>query len=173
MEKILPERKPNRLVNFDYSTEGAYFITICTHQRRKILSHIRVGEAICLPQDLNRLLNLTEWGEIVEKAILKIPKIYPSVSVDYYVIMPNHVHLILNLNDPEGGRQVASPTVSTIVGNMKRAVSKTIGHGIWQRSFHDHVIRDGKDYNEIAGYIEANPLNWEADCFYGEGEENI
>ena len=112
-------------------------------------------------------------GRNRRKSNIKIPKIYPSVSVDYYVIMPNHVHLILNLNDPKGGRQVASPTVSTIVGNMKRAVSKTIGHGIWQRSFHDHVIRDAKDYNEIATYIEANPLNWEADCFYGEGEENI
>ena len=72
-----------------------------------------------------------------------------------------------------GGRQVASPTISTIVGNMKRAASKTIGYGIWQRSFHDHVIRDAKDYNEIADYIEANPLNWEADCFYGDGEENF
>ena len=171
MEQNLPQRKPNRLNDFDYSTAGAYFITICTHYRKKILSHIRVGEATCLPQDPNCILHLTEWGKIVKTAIETIPKVYPLVSVDRYVIMPNHVHLILRIEYAEGGRQVASPTISTIVGNMKRAVSKTAGVGIWQRSFHDHVIRDGKDYNEIAEYIEANPTNWESDCFYGEGTE--
>lgn len=169
MEKNLPVRKPNRLINFDYSTEGAYFITICTHQRRKILS--RVGEATCLPQEKACPLQLTELGKVVKDAILNISKIYPYVLTDYYVIMPNHVHLILRIDDAEGGRQVASPTISTIVGNMKRAVSKTIGYGIWQRSFHDHVIRDAKDYNEIADYIEANPLNWEKDCFFNEGDK--
>ncbi|MBQ3075657.1 MAG: transposase [Clostridia bacterium] len=167
----MPERKPNRLENFDYSAAGAYFITICTHRRRKILSQIRVGEAICLPQDQNCILHLTEWGKTVRRAIDNISNVYPSVTVDSYVIMPNHVHLILRIEHPEGGRQVASPTISTIVGNMKWTVSKTIGQGIWQRSFHDHVIRDGKDYNKIADYIAANPMNWELDCFYSEAEE--
>ena len=94
MEKNLPVRKPNRLINFDYSTEGAYFITICTHQRRKILS--RVGEATCLPQEKACPLQLTELGK---------------------------------------------------------------------------VVKDAKDYNEIADYIEANPLNWEKDCFFNEGDK--
>ena len=172
MERILPKRKPNRLNGFDYSAAGSYFITICTRQREKILSQVCVGEAICLPQNPNGTLHLTGCGEMVKDAILRIPEIYPSVSVDCYVIMPNHVHLILRIAFPEDGRQIASPTISNVVGNMKRAVSKNAGRKIWQRSFHDHVIRDGEDYNEISDYIEANPMNWEADCFYSEGETN-
>ena len=93
--------------------------------------------------------------------------------MDRYVIMPNHIHIIFVICNSEGGRQIAPPTISTVIGQMKRSVSKTIGECIWQRSFHDHVIRDHKDYEKIANYISDNPMKWEEDCFFAEGEALI
>lgn len=85
--------------------------------------------------------------------------------------MPNHVHLILFLPDT-GGRMISSPTnkgsIVTAIGQMKRQVSKTIGTPIWQRSFHDHIIRNREDYEKIAKYIYENPIRWQYDCFYVE-----
>ena len=124
-------------------------------------------------------MRLTKIGDIVEKAILRLPSRF-GIDVAKYVIMPNHIHLILVIDDLERAIR-ESPLrkrsiISKAIGYMKMNASKE-AHEIfpdlvlWQRSFHDHVIRDGKDYNEIADYIENNVLNWEADCFYGEGEE--
>ncbi len=78
--------------------------------------------------------------------------------------MPNHLHFILFINAPVNSTD--SPTVSTIVGHMKRWVSKEIGRSIWQRSFHDHVIRNEQDYQMIWKYIDENPYKWTLDCFY-------
>ena len=78
--------------------------------------------------------------------------------------MPNHMHMILQFST--GGRQVAAPTLSLVVGNMKRAVSMDIGFSLWQKSFHDHIIRDDGDYARIARYIDENPSKWEEDCYF-------
>ena len=174
MKKNLPVRKPNRLINFDYSTEGAYFITICTHPRRKILS--RVGAIHESPA-----IRLSKIGSIVEEQLLQLSSRF-GIDVAKYVIMPNHIHLILVIDDLERAIR-ESPLqkrsiISKVIGYLKMNVSKEVHRNspnllIWQRSFHDHVIRDAKDYNEIADYIEANPLNWEADCFYDDGEEDF
>ena len=87
----LPKRKPTRLKNYDYSSEGAYFITICTHNKQKILCDIGVEEGLCaLPS-----INLTPIGEEVNESIKFIDNTYDNISVDKYVIMPNHIHLIL------------------------------------------------------------------------------
>lgn len=161
-----PVRKRNRIENYDYSSPGAYFITICTRDRKPILwseSQFKlVGEAISLPQNQ---VPLSATGEIVKASIEGIPVYYPAVSVTDYVIMPNHIHMVLHLEDL-CGRLIASPTVSTVVGQLKRRVSLLAREKIWQRSFHDHVIRDYKDYEKIGEYIHNNPLNWEKDCFY-------
>ena len=167
----LPERKINRLRHYDYSSCGAYFITICTKDRKNIFWDKNqpnlVGEAISLPHNVK----LSVLGQIVEDAIQEIPEHYPCVEVDRYVIMPNHIHLML-LIPYDGGRLIASPTntasISTVVGQMKRSVSKKIGVAIWQRSFHDHIIRDRRDYEEISKYICENPARWQDDCFYTE-----
>ena len=148
-----PQRKQNRLPDYDYSTPGAYFITICTANRAKIFWNT-VGAAISRP---NRL-PLSAVGQIVEQGIKQIPLHYPNISIDKYCIMPDHVHLILHICLPEDGRLIAAPTVSTVVGQMKRWISKQIGHPIWQKSFYDHGIRNQRDYDEIWTYIENNPL---------------
>ena len=147
----MPERKPNRLPEYDYSQNGAYFITICTKERRKILSHIVGDDAHIVP---------TQYGSIVERYILNAPEI------EKYVIMPDHVHMIVRLDD--GTMWASSPTeknrqksrIASIVRSLKTLVTKEIGEPIFQRSYYDHVIRNRQDYNEVWEYIENNPRKW-------------
>ncbi|MBQ8934962.1 MAG: transposase [Oscillospiraceae bacterium] len=140
MTDLFPKRKPNRLPTFDYTNPGYYFITICTEQRKCILGQINPGST-----QSPAAVQLSADGEVVLAAIHAIPEHYPGVAVDHFVIMPNHVHLILALQ--ETGQPSAS--VSRIVQQLKRAVSMKIGHSIWQAHFHDHVIRGDRDYKEI------------------------
>ena len=161
-------RKPNRLPNYDYRQNGAYFVTICTKNKSRILwsktDEDFVGEAISLPQYAH---GLSIYGQIVYDAIANISAHYTGILVDKFVVMPNHVHIILVITENDG-RIISAPTLSTIVGQMKRFVSKQIGQSIWQRSFHDHVIRCEDDYLRIWQYIDTNPATWKTDCFYTE-----
>ena len=165
-EEILPIRKPTRLKKFDYSTNGAYFITICTQNRKNILSTI-VGERSPLPK-------LSRYGEIVDAWIQKMPNKYPEISIDCYVIMPNHIHLLLFVFK-DGGRGDPSPTVDAVMGWLKYNATKEInimrqteGEKIFQRSFYDHIIRNDNDYCEIHNYIYENPARWQYDKLYAE-----
>ena len=157
-----PKRKQIRLPEYDYSTPGAYCVTICTQDRRCILSEIAVGAAISRPPEMR----LTRYGEIVDLAIHNISSVYPSVSVGHYVIMPNHIHLILLLHCVEGGRMISAPTVSTVVGQMKRWASRQAGTALWQKSYHEHVIRNENDYREIWEYVDTNPARWAYDRYF-------
>lgn len=148
----LPKRKPNRLEDFDYASPGAYFITICTTNREKLFWS-NVGADIIRPQDIQ----LSMIGRITEQAILQIPDHYGHISVDKYCIMPDHIHLILYIESEIDGRIISAPTVSTVVGSMKRWVSRQIGRPVWQKSFYEHGIRNQRDYEEIWNYIENNP----------------
>ncbi len=161
----LPKRKPTRLKNFDYSSQGAYFVTICTHNRKNILSDIVGGGAHDAPKTV-----LSDTGKIAQKYILSTNNI-PEITVEKYVIMPNHIHLILAVNNINGTSRAPSPTNSIIshaVSTLKRFVNKEVGQNIFQRSFHDHIIRDQNDYLKIWEYIENNPQKWKEDCFYTE-----
>ena len=159
----LPKRKPNRLSDFDYSMPGAYFITVCTKDRKCILWN-SVGASIARPQKPQ----LSPYGRIVDRAIRNIENHYPAISVDHFVVKPNHVHLLLQIHTDLDGRAMLAPTVSRVVQQMKGIVTKQIGYSIWQKLFHDHVIRNEKDYLKIWEYIDNNPARWEEDCFYKE-----
>ena len=104
----------------------------------------------------------------MEQAIKNIGHHYPAISVDHYVVMPNHIHLLLQINTDENGRPMVAPTISIVVQQMKGYVTKQLGRSIWQKLFHDHVIRNENDYRIIWEYIENNPTQWEQDCFYLE-----
>ena len=147
-------RKPNRLNGYDYSSQGAYFITICTLDRKCILSRIVGGDALIAPQT-----NLTYCGEIVRKYIESMP------GIDKYVIMPNHIHLLIAIDGP---MKASAPTISVpnLIRSFKVLVSKEIGQSIWQRSYHDHIIRDEEDYLNHLRYIEDNPAKWSEDKYY-------
>lgn len=161
-----PRRKPNRLNGYDYSQNGAYFVTICTKDRKNLFWRENVGADIIRPKTPVSEL-LSKYGSIVERAILSIPEHYSGVAVDQYVVMPNHVHFIVRLGETDG-RIISAPTLSVVVGQMKRHAAKQIGHPVWQRSFHDHIIRNETDYREIWEYIENNPRKWAEDRFYTE-----
>ena len=156
----LPKRKPTRLNGYDYSTPGAYFITICVKDRKQLLSKIVGDDARIVPQN-----NLSKIGLICERYINNINIKYENVTVDKYVIMPNHIHLIIFLH---GTMRASSPTknIETIIRSFKTMVTKEIGNSIWQRSYHDHIIRGKKDYQKIWEYIDTNVAKWKEDCFY-------
>lgn len=156
----LPKRKPLRLKDYDYSQNGGYFITFCTENRAPILGHITVGKAaLRLPQ-----AELTEYGRITEKYIQNISLAYPHISVENYVIMPNHVHLLLLVGD--GGQGAARPTVSAVVRSIKALVRKEAGKSLFQSSFYDHILRDQQDFLLHWDYIETNPAKWAEDEYH-------
>ena len=157
----LPKRKPNRLTEYDYSTPNAYFITVCT-ENRKNLFWTDVETIIDCPKDVP----LTSLGMIVRQSIHDISIHYPAITVDHAVIMPNHIHLLLQINTDVNGRSMIAPTISTVVRLMKGTVSKQAGFSVWQKGFYDHVIRNDNDYRDIWNYIEGNPSKWTEDKLY-------
>ncbi len=157
----LPKRKANRLKNYDYSSNEMYFITICTKNKEHILGK-SVGAPIARPPEIH----LSPYGEITKYAIEQISVHYSAVSVEKYVIMPNHIHLLLLIDTyNKNGRPMVAPTISVVIQQMKGYVSKQIGFSPWQKLFHDHVIRNEKDYEKIWEYIDTNPVKWKEDFY--------
>ncbi len=159
----LPKRKPLRLKGYDYSTPGAYFITICVKDRKQLLSKIIVGDdAHIVPKN-----KLSYYGLMCDKYINNINTKYKNIKVDKYVIMPNHIHMILSLH---GTMRASSPTknIGNIIRTLKILITKESGNSIWQRSYHDHIIRGEEDYQKIWEYIDTNVLRWKKDCFYND-----
>ena len=155
-----PQRKQNRLRGYDYSRAGAYFVTVCTQDKCCTLCNV-VGDGFPVPK---------RFGEIVEAYIARIGEKYPGVHVDNYVVMPNHIHLLLRF---AGGTGDPSPTLGEVMGWFKYAVTREVNRGmgtegtrVFQRSYHDHVIRDERDYLRIWEYIDGNPSKWVDDCYY-------
>jgi len=157
----LPKRKQNRLTEYDYSTANAYFITVCTNNRKNLLWK-DVGKSIDRPENIP----LTNLGMTVKQVIHDIPKHYPAITVDHAVVMPNHIHLLLQINTDTDGRPLAAPTISTVINQTKGVVSKKAGFSIWQKGFYDHVIRSEQDYLDTWNYIEGNPSKWAEDKLY-------
>lgn len=159
MNSKLPKRKSLRLSNYDYSQNGYYFVTICVANKRPILSHLIVGTvAHDCPQPADVKVRLTETGRIVEKYIKRTEKVYDYIFVDKYVIMPDHIHLILVIDVPYGASRAMHPTLSQVVSSLKRLVVKDCGKRIWQGSFYERVIRTQREYEKTWYYIDFNPL---------------
>ena len=173
-------RRSIRLKGYDYSQAGLYFITMCAQNRLclfgKIVDDGR-GTMICA---------LNEYGRIAEKEWIKTPKMRPNIRLDVFVIMPNHIHGIIEINEIADGRgtthraptveQFGKPTantIPTIIRGYKSSVTKQInilrnqtGVRVWQRNYYEHIIRDEKSYFQIAEYIQTNPLKWQNDKYY-------
>lgn len=155
----LPKRKSIRLEDYDYSESGAYFITLCTQNRMKVLSKIiTVGDGSPVPK-------LTFLGKFVQGYIDKISEKYPSVKVVKYIIMPDHIHFLISIENDGTGNP--SPTTGTILAWFKYQTTKeinlqrnTAGKKFWQRAFFDHVVRNNQDFEEVWHYIDTNPQRW-------------
>jgi REP element-mobilizing transposase RayT len=160
-----PTRKIKRLQGYDYALNGAYFVTICAKNRAKIF-----GEIVRTPvHDRQQCFleyivfaKLSNIGKIVETAILHNRR--KQFWVDQYIIMPNHIHLIVMLSSQIG--DMGRLSLQMIVRNMKAYISKCLGFSPWQKSFYDHIIRNYDEYNSIAEYIINNPAKWEDDRFF-------
>ena len=164
----LPQRKTLRLPNYDYSTAGVYFVTICTRDKKCLFWQTApsapVGAAISRPPNAVELpAALTAQGVIVDQAIQNIPRLYSAISVDRYVIMPNHIHILLRIEPRAANSRPYD--LSTVIGQMKRWASAQCRIALWQRSYHDHVVRGDADYREIWQYIDTNPARWAEDCY--------
>ena len=169
----LKKRKTPRYQGFNYNCVGVYFLTICTQNRRCILSRIVGTGVLDCPQT-----ELTKYGKIAKKYIRQLNEFYHHLSVEKYVIMPNHIHLLLwvkenNTTDSgQSGTPVptnierANSACSQFVSTFKRFCNKEYGENIWQARFHDHIIRNRDDYEEHVKYIYENPLRWYYDELY-------
>ncbi|MCX6740312.1 MAG: hypothetical protein NTZ49_03735 [Candidatus Parcubacteria bacterium] len=171
------DRKLNRWQGYDYKYLGLYFITICTHHRQPRFGEIVGGE-----------MKLNPIGEIVKQQLLWLHKHFPHIRLDEWVVMPNHVHMILEINynfnndktgyadDGNDGKSVGTgrdlslqgKPIYDIIGAFKTTSSKfihQIGHTefAWQRSFHDRVIRNDDELSKIRDYIFGNPAKWTED----------
>lgn len=157
-------RKSLRLPGYDYSQGGTYFITICTHSREYLFGEIQNGE-----------MKLNELGNIVHDIWKSLPQHHP-VELDAIQIMPNHVHFILLISSVGRGIARNAPTfggvtsgsLPCVIRSFKSECSKQIHYlfpnvHIWQRNYHEHIVRDDGDLNRIREYIIDNPVNWEND----------
>ncbi|MGE0268616.1 MAG: transposase [Candidatus Omnitrophota bacterium] len=150
-------RKPTRLEHYDYSKPGYYFITVCTRNRKDWFGEIRDGKMMLNP-----------CGEIVSQCWHDLPAHYPNLQLDQFVIMPDHIHGIININKNNVGNGLKPfPTklhgLSEFVRAFKTFSSRGINHHLngngrfhWQKSFHDHIIRDKQSLEEIRQYIIRN-----------------
>ena len=157
----LPTRNHNRLENYDYSSPNAYFITACTKDRKNLFWSNADTEKMHSVD-----IQLSALGMVIKNAIEDIPKYYPAVSVDVFTIMPNHIHLLLQIHSDNDGRPIVAPTIATIMQHMKGVATKRIGFSVWQKGYYDHIIRDDFDYQEIFLYIQGNPMKWQEDKLF-------
>lgn len=152
----LPKRKRIRLEEYDYSSCGAYFVTICIADRNALLWD-NVGANCVRPYET---APLSDIGKTIEFEIAKLSHVYENVIVDKYCIMPDHIHLIVFIVPDESGRTQFAPTLSRIIKQFKGSITKQIGFSIWQKSFNDRIIRNEKSYREAWQYIDNNPLKY-------------
>lgn len=157
----LPARKHPRLKNYDYSSNGVYFVTICTKNRIHYLSHIVKQDDLTLPKT-----ELTEIGKTADKYIKSIETAYNNIYVEKYIIMPDHIHLLIVIDisgESSGGVGSPRPTLNRIIKALKRMITNEVGFSIWQESFYEEIIRNEKTFYSICNYIEGNPSQWIAD----------
>ena len=157
----LPKRKSIRLKDYDYSSNGAYFVTICTYNRECLFGEIVGADSISAPM----------IDEVFNKTINQ----YQNIFCHKYVIMPNHIHAIIEIEraDMESAHTLSGiiqtfKRYSTIeyINMVKREILPPFNKHIWQKGYHDHIIRNEQEYQKIWQYIDSNPLKWELDCYY-------
>lgn len=144
-------RKNPRLKDYDYALGGYYFITICTENKKHFFGEI-----------VEETMKLNEIGKLVQRNIEKLEEIYNSIKIDKFVVMPNHLHIIIIID------KETDLTIPRIIKQYKEWITKTIKKSIWQKSYYDHIIRNEKDYYRIWKYIDENILKWSLDKYYNE-----
>ncbi len=155
-------RRSIRLVGFDYTKPGAYFVTVCIRQRECLLGKCQDNQ-----------VQLSRYGEVVKFNWLNLTNVYPHVALDAFIIMPNHIHGIIILKDcPENKLETKEKQtgLSEVICSLKRFSARRInqlhnikGISVWQRGYYEHIIRNERSLNNIREYIVNNPVNWQED----------
>jgi REP element-mobilizing transposase RayT len=182
----LPQRKSPRLQGYDYRQAGAYFVTICCVKRLELFGTICDG-----------MMKLSPLGQIANDELLQVPVRWHSIELDAWVVMPNHIHVIVVIEPPvpdakngvptmhtagttfmpSAANLPTTPILGTVVGAYKSGVTRLARSAnliddrqpIWQARYHDHIIRDETSLNYIRAYVEENPARWSDDTFYSAG----
>ncbi len=174
MKMDRPNRKRNRLDRFDYGEVGCYFVTLCTQNRASLFTiEPSVGNDLCvvpnegLEGTAHRPFPATEQNQILHKWIRETQNKYKGINIDKYVIMPDHLHLIVTIKEqhaacslPEVMQFFKTMTTNEYIRGVKKGTLLPFQGKLWQKSYYDHVIRNQQDYNEIWEYIEQNPIKW-------------
>jgi putative transposase len=166
-----PGHKSLRMPYRDYAAAGIYFVTICTFDRRPILARIEEGKA-----------HLTPIGEMARECWLETPTHHPQATLHAFVVMPNHIHGLLELtplsgvpSKPDTAKRkfgpdcVPSSSLSAVVRSFKSAVTRlarvrlNVDGDLWERNYFERLIRDGKEFEDTTKYIIENPIRWELD----------
>lgn len=175
MNKEMPKRKNIRMRQYDYSMPGAYFVTICTENRKNYFWEGNLNPQRFYWRSVNETcirpvhLPLSAVGKTAADELEIWHRTYRNTELYSYVIMPNHIHImvvILQENSEDGG---TAPDLKRMVKQFKGAVTKKVGYPIWQKSFMEHIVRDKTDYEIRTGYICENPIRWYYDEMYTEG----
>jgi REP element-mobilizing transposase RayT len=177
MNNVLRRRRSLRLREYDYSQAGAYFVTICAYQRKCLFGDIVRGE-----------MRLTRPGMIVQHCWDAIPAHFPNLDLDEFVVMPNHVHGIVLIDDGRGapcrnpaveqfGRSMPG-SIPTLVRSFKSAATRRVNetrqaHGakLWQRNYWEHIVRNEPELNRLREYIQNNPAQWDLDNLFSGADD--
>ena len=191
MKMEMPRRKQNRLGEYDYTAEGAYFVTLCTQNRAEIFEMelpavgngerhdtqvvpygaISEGKAIEKGNGTQAVpygdIHKSMANQIVHKWVKETENKFPGMNVDRYVIMPDHLHLIVTIRERHAGgslpdvmRYFKTMTTNAYIRRVKQGVFVPFDGKLWKKSYYDHVIRNQQDYHEVWEYIENNPAKW-------------
>jgi putative transposase len=157
----IPVRKHTRLPDFDYSNPGAYLVTICTHNRQNIFGSIRDNK-----------VEQSQLGHVIEISWQNMPSFF-DITLDEYVVMPNHFHAILWINDrsitTKASQLIAIiQTFKSLATKRIHKIQKSTKTVIWQRSFYESIIRDEVHLNTAREYIKTNPIKWQSDLEFLE-----
>ena len=147
--------KPHRLKSFDYSSVCSYMLTFNVKDRAQALSEI-IDHGYLNPVEVR----LKPWGRITERYIRNIESVYHGVILENYVIMPDHVHLLLTLDDYVPAVRKDKPRISQIIRATKAMISREIGRSIWQLDFYDVVADTEEIFRRCDDYIDNNPIEW-------------
>lgn len=154
-------RKRNRKLDFDYTQDAIYFVTILTRKKIHYFGRVKGGKMF-----------LNEFGNVVEKQILWLENKYVYFELHNFVVMPNHIHLLFRIDSTKSEEEnIKIKSVSSLMGTLKTTSSKQI-HLLgnedfsWHRSFHDHIVRSNLRYERIDNYITNNPEKWDDDKFF-------
>jgi len=174
----LPVRKSIRLKDYDYSSAGYYFLTMCVQN-----GHEMLGQIVGRGDPDAPSVQLSEYGMIAQKYIEQIERHYNDVMVDKYVIMTNHIHMIIIINktsgaqsqnnangtdDASGSPRPTDALIPNIMKAFKRLTNKEFGFDMWQTSYNDRIIRDKAEYQNKLKYIDENPAKWAEDDYFVE-----